>query len=173
MTTHDNNSLIGWIKAFLIAAVIAVLLNTFIFSSSIVEGISMEPTLQDEDRIIFNKLIYLVSEPGRGDIVMIKKDNKNYVKRIIGMPGESIKMSNHNLYINNEEQHQTYVDRHGDILTGSFGPTEIPHDYYYVIGDNRAVSKDSRNGLGLIKRDEIAGRSEFILYPFSHVSKTK
>lgn len=173
MASPDSNSLIGWIKAFLIAIILAIVLNAFIFSSSIVEGISMEPTLLDGDRIIFNKLIYIISKPERGDIIMIQQDNKNYVKRVIGLPGESIEMKNHELYIDNKVYPQTYVDRHGDILTGSFGPTQIPTEHYFVMGDNRAVSKDSRNGLGLIKEDNIIGQSEFIIYPFDHLSKTK
>lgn len=173
MDTRDNNSLVSWIKASLIVVILAIILNTFIFSSSVVEGISMEPTLLDNDRILFNKLIYIVSEPARGDIIIIKQTNKNYIKRVIALPGETIEMSNHKLYIDGKEQATSYVGRHGDILTGSFGPSEIPKNHYFVMGDNRAVSKDSRNGLGFIKQDEIIGQSEFVIFPFDRWTQTK
>ena len=173
MATRDKNSFVGWIKASLLALILAIILNAFIFSSSIVEGISMEPTLLDEDRIIFNKLIYIVSKPARGDIIIIKKSNTNYIKRVIALPGETIEMKNHKLYINNNEQLTSFVDQHGDILTGSFGPLEVPKDHYFVMGDNRLVSKDSRNGLGFIKHEDIIGRSEFIIFPFDRWNQTK
>lgn len=171
--TRNNNKLVKWIKAGLITLILAIILNTFIFSSSIVEGISMEPTLKDNDRILINKLTYILSEPNRGDIVIIQHENKNYIKRIIALPGETIEMSDHTLYIDNEEQENTYVNQSDDILTGSFGPLKIPDDHYFVMGDNRLVSKDSRNELGLIKENEIIGKSEFIIYPFDRLKKTK
>jgi len=173
MTARNNNKLVKWIKAGLIALILAIILNTFIFSSSIVEGISMEPTLKDNDRILINKLTYILSEPNRGDIVIIQHENKNYIKRIIALPGETIEMSDHTLYIDNEEQENTYVNQSDEILTGSFGPLKIADDHYFVMGDNRLVSKDSRNELGLIKQNEIIGKSEFIIYPFDRLKKTK
>lgn len=169
----NSNSLVSWIKASLIVLILAVILNTFIFSSSIVEGISMEPTLIDNDRILFNKLIYIVSEPDRGDIIIIKQTDKNYIKRVIALPGETIEMSDHKLYIDNVQQPTSYVDPSDEILTGSFGPLKVPKDYYFVMGDNRLVSKDSRNELGLIKQDEIIGKSEFIIYPFDRWTRIK
>lgn len=173
MTARNNNKLVKWIKAGLITLILAIILNTFIFSSSIVEGISMEPTLKDNDRILINKLTYILSEPNRGDIVIIQHENKNYIKRIIALPGETIEMSDHTLYIDNEEQENTYVNQSDEILTGSFGPLKIADDHYFVMGDNRLVSKDSRNELGLIKQNEIIGKSEFIIYPFDRLKKTK
>src|SRR5690625_4916363 len=173
MTKRNSNSLVKWIKASLIAIILAIILNTFIFSSSIVEGISMEPTLIDNDRIIFNKLIYIISQPERGDIIIIKQRDKKYIKRVIALPGETIEMSNHKLYIDSVEQPTSYVDPSDEILTGSFGPLKVPKEHYFVMGDNRLVSKDSRNELGLIKRDEIIGKSEFIIYPFDRLKKTK
>ncbi|HLR60139.1 MAG TPA: signal peptidase I [Pseudogracilibacillus sp.] len=173
MTKRNSNSLVKWIKASLIAIILAIILNTFIFSSSIVEGISMEPTLIDNDRIIFNKLIYIISQPERGDIIIIKQRDKKYIKRVIALPGETIEMSNHKLYIDSVEQPTSYVDPSDEILTGSFGPLKVPKEHYFVMGDNRLVSKDSRNELGLIKRDEIIGKSEFIISPFNRWSRTK
>src|SRR5699024_798098 len=122
MTARNNNKLVKWIKAGLIALILAIILNTFIFSSSIVEGISMEPTLKDNVRILIKILIYMLSERNRDDIVIIQHENKNYIKRIIALAGEKIEMSDHTLYIDNEEQDNTYVNQSDEILAGSFGP---------------------------------------------------
>lgn len=162
-----------WIKAIIIALLIAFLIRTFIFATSFVEGDSMFPALEDGERIIFNKLIYMINEPMRGDIVIIQHPDKNYVKRIIGLPNETIEMHNDTLYIDGKEQPNTYVHEYNLKLTGSFGPVKIPENSYFVMGDNRAISKDSRNGLGFIDRSEIIGRSEVVIYPFSEWELTR
>lgn len=172
----DSNNQIEWfewVKAILIALILVFLLRSFVFATSIVEGTSMVPALENGERIIFNKFIYLVSEPKRGDIIIIEQPNKNYVKRIIGMPGETIEGNNFQILIDGEEQELTFVERANYLLSGNFEPVLIPDDYYFVMGDNRALSKDSRNGLGLIKRSEIVGRSEFVIYPFDEWEITR
>ena len=133
----------------------------------------MYPALEDGERIIFNKLVYIVSEPKRGDIVIIQQPQRNYVKRIIGLPNEVIEMKDHDLFINGEKQPTSFVDEYDTMLTGNFGPIKIPEDSYFVMGDNRAISKDSRNGLGLINRSEIIGRSELVIYPFKEWEITR
>src|SRR5699024_11719469 len=109
MAARNNSKLVKWIKAGLIALILAIILNTFIFSSSIVEGISVEPTLKDNDRILINKLTYILSEQNRGDIVIIQHENKNYIKRIIALTGETIEINNHKIYIYNKEHENTNV----------------------------------------------------------------
>jgi signal peptidase I len=169
----DKNEWLEWGKAIVIAIILAFLLRTFIFATSIVEGDSMDPTLQDGERVIFNKIVYLLDEPGRGDIVIIQRPDKNYVKRVIGLPGETIEIRNHKLYINNELHEQTFLSDDAKNHTGNFGPITIPENRYFVMGDNRSISKDSRNGLGFIIEDEIIGRSEFVFYPFNEMTKTR
>jgi len=168
-----QNEWLEWGKAFIIAIILAFILRTFIFATSIVEGDSMYPALEDGERIVLNKIVYLLSDPERGDIVIIQHPQKNYVKRVIGLPNETIEVIDHKLYINGVEQKDTFVDKYNALLTGNFGPIQLPDDSYFVMGDNRAISKDSRNGLGLIKRSEIIGRSEFIIYPFSEWEVTR
>ncbi len=157
---------IGWFKAIVITIMLALFLRTFIFATSIVEGESMYPTLQDGERVIFNKVVYSIHEPGRGDIVIIHQPPKNYVKRVIGLPGETIEIENSQLYINGEAYQQHFLSDEVIAQTNNFGPIEIPEDNYFVMGDNRLISKDSRNGLGFIPRDDIIGKSELIIYPF-------
>lgn len=170
---REKKEWVEWGKAILIAIILAFLLRTFIFATSIVEGDSMDPTLQDGERVIFNKLIYLVDEPDRGDIVIIHRPEKNYVKRVIGLPGETIEIRNHQLYINNELYDQTFLTEDAINHTGNYGPITVPRGRYFVMGDNRSISKDSRNGLGFIMEDEIIGRSEFVFFPFSEIAKTR
>lgn len=171
--TKKKNEWLEWAKAILIAILIAIFLRSFVFATSIVDGESMDPTLEDGERVIFNKAIYLLSEPDRGDIVIIQRPLKNYVKRVIALPGETIEISGNDLYVNGKKYEQTFLNEQAVQQTGNFGPIEVPDDSYFVMGDNRAISKDSRNGLGFINEDEIIGRSEFIIFPFDELSRTK
>lgn len=168
-----KNEWIEWGKALLFAVLLAFILKSFVFATSIVEGESMDPTLKDGERIIFNKFIYLVTDPARGDIIIIQRPHKYYVKRIIALPNETVEMKDHTLFINNVKQKTSFVNKHDKMKTGDFGPTEVPDDSYYVMGDNRAISKDSRNGLGFIKRKDIIGKSEFVIYPFNDWTITR
>lgn len=168
-----KNEWLEWTKAIIIAILIALFLRTFIFATSIVEGESMDPTLEDGERVIFNKLIYILDEPSRGDIVIIQRPTKNYVKRVIGLPGETIEINRNELIINGEEFTQMFLSEDAKNKTGNFGPVTVPEDSYFVMGDNRAISKDSRNGLGFVKEEEIIGRSEIVIYPFSEWELTR
>lgn len=165
--SKKKNEWVEWGKAIIVALIVVSLLKTFVFATSIVDGHSMDPTLEDGERVIFNKLTYWIGDPAHGDIVIIERPHKNYVKRVIALPGESVEVSNHVLFINGEEYEEAFVNEDARMHTGNFGPINVPEDKYFVMGDNRAISKDSRNGLGFIDRDDIIGKSEFIIYPFS------
>lgn len=156
---------IDWIKAIMIVCIVSFLTHAFITTSSMVEGDSMYPTLEDGERILLNKFTYMISSPERGDIIIFERPEKKYVKRIIGLPNETIEMKDHKLYVNDIEQEISYVDGFETKLTGDFGPVTIPEDHYFVLGDNRAISKDSRNGLGFISRSDIIGKTEIVMYP--------
>src|SRR5699024_12577059 len=114
-----------------------------------------------------NKFVYIVSEPKSVDIIIIHRTEKNYVKRVIGLHNETIEVKDHTLYIDDNKQSESFVDTFDTEVTGNFGQLEIPEDHYFVMGDNRAISKDSRNGLGFIERRNIIGKSELSIYPFS------
>ncbi|SEQ54474.1 signal peptidase I [Piscibacillus halophilus] len=162
-----------WTKAIIIAVILAFFLRTYIFATSIVEGTSMDPTLHNGERVIFNKAVYLFDEPERGDIVIIQHPNKNYVKRVIGLPNETVEVQNGVLYINGEEVEQDFLPPEQQEATSDFRPIEVPEHHYFVMGDNRDISKDSRNGLGYIHEDDIIGRSEVIIFPFDQISLTR
>src|SRR5690625_4287482 len=171
--TEKKNQWFEWIKVILFAIILAFFLKFIIFITSFHEGESKETTLHSGERVIFNKLIYIIGEPSRGDIVIIQHPLKNYVKRVIGLPGETIRMKDHVLYIDDKEYDQSFLTEESKNHTGNFGPITIPEDSYFVMGDHRAISKDSRNGLGFIAEEDIIGRSEFIIYPFSEWSMTR
>lgn len=171
--SKKKNEWLEWGKAILIAIVLAFCLRSFVFATSIVDGESMEPTLEDGETVLFNKFTYLFDQPQRGDIVIIERPLKNYVKRIIAMPGETIKVDDHTLYINGEKYGQPFITKDAQNNTGEIGPTKVPEKSYYVMGDNRILSKDSRNGLGFVNEDNIIGKSEIIIFPFNEWSITE
>lgn len=168
-----SNEWIEWGKAIFIAIILVFVLRTFVFSVSIVDGESMSPTLDDGDRIIFNKFVYLIGEPKREDIIIIQRPLKNYVKRVIALPNEEIEIRNHILYINGEKYEQPFIAEEAILHTGNYGPIKVPEDSYFVMGDNRAISKDSRNGLDFIKAEHIIGKSELIIFPINEWAVTR
>ncbi len=167
-----------WILSFAVAFVAVVLVKTYIFAPYIVEGASMDPTLHDGERLMVNKAVYLVDQPERGDIVIIKDDveGRHYVKRVVALPGDKVEVKDDELYVNDRLVKEPYLSDNRDqaqklgmMLTGNIDPMIIPEGKIYVMGDNRLVSKDSRNGLGLIEDDDIIGKTEVVFYPFPHL----
>ncbi|WP_285858620.1 signal peptidase I [Neobacillus niacini] len=174
--SDSRNELVSWGKSLFIAIGIAFVIRTFLFAPYMVEGSSMEPTLHDEEKVF----VYKAGEFNRGDIVIIKGTEKNYVKRVIGFPGDQVEMKTDQLYINGEIVKETYLSENlkaaqqlGSKLTGDFGPITVPKDHYFVMGDNRLHSTDSRNGLGFIKGNQIVGTSEFIFFPVTEIRFVK
>ncbi|PEE42474.1 signal peptidase I [Bacillus pseudomycoides] len=158
-----------------IACLLFFLVKIFVFFPTTVQGASMRPTLQDGDKVIINKLAKRFETYEREDIIVVKTDNF-YVKRIIGLPGDVIEMKNDQLYVNHQVQSEPYLDKNKKQakqllinLTEDFGPITIPKNKIFVMGDNRLVSRDSRNGLGMIHKTEVLGTLTAIYYPFDHM----
>ncbi|OCA86291.1 MULTISPECIES: signal peptidase I [unclassified Bacillus (in: firmicutes)] len=171
----------SWIISIAFAIVLAYLVKTFIISFFIVEGASMEPTLYNNEKVLVNKLAAYSGSVDRQDIVVIRDDGKDkyYIKRIIGLPGEKVEYKNDSLYINGKQKDEPYLpDEQGEVdllkmnKTGDFDPLKVPNDHYFVMGDNRLNSRDSRNGLGYIDEDDIVGTCEYVILPFEHARKT-
>src|SRR5690625_7047816 len=108
-----KNEWLEWIKAILVALILVLILRTFVFSASVVEGESMSPTLEHGNKIIFNKFVYLIGDPERNDVVIIQRPLKNYVKRVIGLPGEVIEIRNHIL---RSEEHTSELQSRGHLV---------------------------------------------------------
>jgi signal peptidase I len=163
------------LRDIVFAGVIAVLIVVFVIQPVRVEGQSMMPRLHDQDRIFVNKFIYPLREwlgdkkpIKRGDIVVLLYPNdpsKSYIKRVIGLPGERVEIQDGKLYINGESIDEPYLD--SDYL--SHDSTPVPVDvtahHYFVMGDNRNNSSDSRSW-GLVPEKYIYGKAIFRYYPF-------
>lgn len=165
-----------WVKTIVVAFVIMMLLNLFVFNLSMVKGQSMRPTLVESDRLFVNKMVYHFGEPARSDVIVLRDPSedvgkKDYlVKRIVGLPGDTIEVKDHHLYVNGVRQTESYTDI--EVQDPDFGPITLEPDHFFVMGDNRheGKSKDSRV-FGSITSSEIVGKAEFIFWPFSEMKK--
>ena len=166
LATRIADELIAWLKTLASAAVYATLIVTFGFQVARVEGQSMAPTLQDQDRLIVNKLAYRIGEPQIGDIVMLYYPNnpsKSFVKRVVGAENDQIKIVNGKVYRNEVLMDDSFVPdeykSHDD-----WGPEVIPEGYYFVMGDHRNNSSDSRHWR-FVPKKYIIGRVQLRWWP--------
>ena len=161
--------LIAWLKTLASAAVYATLIVTFGFQVARVEGHSMAPTLADQDRLIVNKLAYRIGEPHISDIVMLyypNDPNKSFVKRVIAEEGDQVRIVDGKVYRNDILLDDSFVPpdyrSHDD-----WGPQVIPEGYYFVMGDHRNNSSDSRHW-GFVPKKYIIGKVQLRWWPLRH-----
>lgn len=154
-----REELLAWVRTLASAAVYATLIVTFGFQVARVEGLSMAPTLQDQDRLVVNKLVYRLSPPRRNDIVMLYypvNPDKSFVKRVIAEEGDQVRITDGRVYVNDIPLDDDYVPSeyrsHDD-----WGPQVISEGYYFVMGDHRNNSSDSRHW-GLVPKKYIIGK---------------
>ena len=163
-----------WIKfkgilSYVIIIVVVLLIKEFIITPIRVNGDSMNETLMNNDIMLLDKISYRFTDIKRFDIVVIKKDKEYIIKRIIGLPGETVEFKDNKLYINGEYVKEDF--KHGN--TKDFKLEEkIPDNYYFVVGDNREVSYDSRI-IGPIKRKNILGKSSLVIFPLNRIGNKK
>lgn len=153
---------------YIIIIVAIILIKTFIITPIKVNGESMTSTLEPKDIMILNKTAYYFSDPERFDIVVVSMPDEYLIKRVIGLPGEKIEYIDNTLYVNGEAVEEDFA--HGktaDFNISELGSDTIPADSYLVLGDNRENSLDSRE-LGFIKKDQLLGKTSFIIFPFNH-----
>jgi len=179
----QKNELVEWIKAIAFALLVAFVIKQFLFTPVLVKGASMMPTLEDQDRVIINKIGPKFKSVDRFDIVVVKmNEEENYIKRIIGLPGDKIEYKDDQLYINGEKYSEPYLDQYKKELKDSgsltydftleqiLGETTVPEGDYFVLGDNRRVSKDSRvPEVGFIPKEKIMGTTSIICWPIEHI----
>lgn len=151
---------------YIIIIVIVVFIRTFIITPVKVNGSSMYPTLEGDEIMLLNKL----GSIDRFDIAVLKLDgdDDNLIKRIIGMPGETVEIKENQIYINDE----LLEDPYGYGVTYNIDPVTLGSDEYFILGDNRIISLDSRV-FGKIHESEIKGTTNFIMYPFSKIGKVE
>ncbi|WP_100373224.1 signal peptidase I [Bacillus sp. FJAT-45037] len=179
MENSKSNSL-EWVKAVVVAVVVAFSIRYFLFAPIVVDGQSMMPTLEHSDRMIVNKIGYAISEPKRFDIIVFHAPGgKDYIKRIIGLPGDHIEYKNDQLFVNGEAIAEPYLDElkafySNDFVTRDFdlaqtiGSQIIPDDHLFVLGDNRHNSLDSRD-IGVVHKDEVIGKANVVFWPFVNI----
>ena len=181
-----------------IAFILALLLKTFLIQAFYIPSASMEPTLEVGDRVLVNKVVFELRDPRRGEIVVFTKDDgqpkepegniaerflrslssglgvaptgeKDYIKRIIGLPGETIEMKDGVVLVDGEPVPEATTAEGGYLYErdpNDFGPVTVPENHYFMMGDNRQNSSDSRfPQLGTIPRDAIIGRAFVAIWP--------
>ncbi|MFI3230609.1 MAG: signal peptidase I [bacterium] len=155
-----------WVKTIFIAFLAAYIITNFIIVNALIPTSSMVNTLMPEDRIIASRLSYIFLEPERGDIIIFKfPDDESllYVKRVIGIAGDTINIIDGNVYVNNILLDEPYLP---EKMLGSFGPYLVPEDSYFALGDNRNNSLDSRAWQNtFVHKDKILGKAIFKYYP--------
>lgn len=155
---------------YIVIIIVVVLIRTYIATPVIVSGDSMKPNLHDGEMLIVRKIGYNSSSIERFDIVVVKEDKEEIIKRIIGLPGEHISYKNNKLYVNDKlvEQDYKFYDTKDFNLEEICTCSSIPNGKYLVLGDNRPVSKDSRT-IGLIDEEDIFGEAIFRIWPISKI----
>ena len=155
------------VLSYVLVIILALLIKNYIFSPIRVNGPSMNPTLLDGDIMILNEIGYYLNGVERFDIVVVKTEETRIIKRVIGLPGDHVEFKDNKLYINGEEVEETFTHEvTHNFKLDELGYAEIPEGYYFVVGDNRGDSKDSRS-IGLISKSQIKGKTKLILFPFS------
>ncbi|MEW6448415.1 MAG: signal peptidase I [Bacillota bacterium] len=153
------------LESLVIAIVLAILIRAFIFQPFYIPSGSMMPTLFQGDRIIVSKLSYRFHPPERGDIIVFRfplNEKKNYVKRLIGLSGETVQLSDGKLFINGREIPEPYLPP--NTYFADYGPVKVPENSFFMLGDNRMNSEDSRVW-GFLDRRLIVGKAIILYWP--------
>jgi len=165
-------SLATWLRDLMLSCLIAVLVILFLYRPVKVEGTSMMPSLFDQERLFINQFTYKfgIGEIQRGDTVVFwfpKDPTKSYIKRVIGLPGDTVAVKDGLVYVNNNRLDERYVPpQYRDY--DSHPPVHVGPDEYFVLGDHRVSSNDSR-AWGLVPRSYIYGKAVFVFWPLEHL----
>ena len=167
------NKRIKNVLSYVLVIIVALLIKMYVFSPIRVNGTSMYPTLNEGDIMFLNEIGYYINGVNRFDIVVVKTDDDRIIKRVIGLPGETVEYKDNILYINGEEVKEDFThDVTHNFSLSEIGHDTIPEGYYFVVGDNRGNSYDSRK-IGLVSKSQIKGKTNLILYPFNRIGNTK
>ena len=177
-TAANKRSLLGillhWTRDLLFSVVLAVIVILFLYQPVKVEGTSMMPTLDDQERIFINKFVYHFASIDRGDTIVFwfpGDPSKSYIKRVIGVPGDTIAVDRGTVVVNGHALEEDYVPQEYRD-DNSMRAEQIPSGEYFVLGDHRSSSNDSR-AWGLVPRRFIYGKAVFIYWPFDKMGVLK
>jgi signal peptidase I len=169
-------SALSWVRDLAFSVLIAVILIVFIYQPVKVEGTSMMPTLTDQERIFINKFTYHLGLGSieRGDMVVFwypLAEDKSYIKRVIGLPGDTVYIDAGQVYVNGRPLTESYVpEDYRDRV--SWEEHRIPSGEYFVLGDHRSSSSDSRTW-GFVKREKIYGKAVFVYWPLKNIGRLR
>ena len=162
-------SVIETLDACIFAAVLSLIIITFVVQAFYIPSGSMEPTLMVDDRILVAKFLYRFEPVARGNVIVFRyplNPSRDFVKRVIGLPGQRVQLKDGVVYVNGERISEKGYTIHPDF--GNYGPITVPPNQFFVLGDNRNNSEDSRF-FGYVPRANIIGRAVFIYWPVSRV----
>ena len=164
--THRPSGWRLWVRDLLISAAASLLIITFLYQPVRVEGTSMLPRLEDQDRLFINKFVYRFSAIERGDVVVFhypRNPQVSYIKRIVALPGDSFRIDRGQVLVNNHPVSEPYVpEEYRD--NRSYEAIVVPQGEYFVLGDHRSIASDSRD-FGPVKRSLIYGKATFVYWP--------
>ncbi|MCZ2257706.1 signal peptidase I [Sporosarcina sp. G11-34] len=175
MGENRKKELFSWVKSIAFAFILALLIRQFLFTPVVVSGESMFPTFENDNRIVISK----VSKINHFDMIVFHAPDSedDFIKRVIGLPGDVVVMEDDKLYINGKQYVEEYVQANkaqvfeGQMLTQDF-EVEVPEGYLYVLGDNRRRSTDSRE-IGFIDEKSVVGKVSFRFYPLKEIGIPK
>lgn len=189
--SRAGNEITEWIKALAIAGLLVFVIRWLLVSPFIVDGPSMEPNFWNRERIIVNKVLYDIRKPERGEVIVfhVPEEGRDFIKRVIGLPGETVKVEGDQVFINGEPLAENYLkdaydkahaegvlynssDAYSNFPNEKFPDAVVPEGMVFVMGDNRSNSEDSRR-IGFIPTDRIVGRSDLIFWPLGDFKLVK
>lgn len=181
---QGTDTVMEWVKAIVIALLIVFVVRWFVFTPTIVSGESMQPNFHHKERIIVNKFVYHFNPPKRGEVVVfhVDKENVDYIKRVIGVAGDTVMVDGDDVYVNDIIIEEPYIQEQVDrarqndgqyntlsgfrITADGLRAVTVPEGTVFVLGDNRSRSKDSRSEqVGFVDIKEIKGRADVIFWP--------
>lgn len=167
-----KKEILSWVMTLAVTFVLIFVLKNYVIINAMVPTGSMENTIMPEDQMFGNRLAYVFSEPERGDIIFFyypDDEKQKFVKRIIGLPGETVTIENAKVYINGVELEEPYLKEEWIHGTGPY-EFKVPEGCYFVMGDNRNTSRDARYWRNTyVSKEKIIGQAGFIYYPFDRI----
>ena len=155
-----------WVVSIVIAVVLAMIIRTFVVELYLVDGPSMRPTLQHAQRLVVNKFIYHFRAPEKGEVLIFrypKDPSRDFIKRVIAVPGDTIEIKDGNVFVNGELQNEDYIL---SKCRGDYPKSTIPEGHIFVMGDNRNNSEDSRfPDVGFVPFELIKGKAMVVFWP--------
>lgn len=168
-----GREILDWVLYIAVVLLLSWFIVTFVGVRTVVDGQSMEPTLQDGNNLIVDKLSFRFRDPKRYEIIVFPykyEENTYYIKRIIGLPGETVQVKDGEVYINGEPLGEDYGAEPMEDPGIAAEPIHLGDDEYFVLGDNRNHSSDSRDAsVGVLKREDLIGRAWIRIYPFDEL----